>query len=57
MFPFQWMEVGDSFFVPTLKPSDMIYAINSGARRVGIRVKCYVTLKDDHLGVRAWRVT
>ena len=51
------MGVGDSFFVPTLKPADMIYAINSGARRVGIKVKCYVTLKDDHLGVRAWRVT
>lgn len=57
VFPFQWMEVGDSFFVPTLRPAQMIHAVVSGARRAGIRVKCYVTVKDEHIGVRAWRVT
>jgi len=56
VFPFQGMEVGDSFFVPTLRFAEMIYAIENGAKRDGIRVKCYVTSKDEHLGVRAWRV-
>jgi hypothetical protein len=56
IFPFQGMEVGDSFFVPTLRFAEMIYAIDSGAKRAGIRVKSYVTVKDDHIGVRAWRV-
>jgi len=48
--------VGDSFFVPTLRFAQMIYAVENGAKREGIRCKCYVTSKDEHLGVRAWRV-
>jgi hypothetical protein len=56
VFPFHAMEVGDSFFIPTLRFSEMIYAIDSGAKRAGISVKCYIVAKDDHLGVRAWRV-
>jgi len=50
------MEIGDSFFVPTLKPSSMIYAIDSGAKRAKIRVKIFETIKDDCLGVRVWRL-
>jgi hypothetical protein len=34
----------------------MIYAIESGAKRAGVRVKTFVTSKDNHLGVRTWRV-
>jgi hypothetical protein len=50
------MEVGDSFFVPTLKPSALIYAIESGAKREGIRVKAFITTKEGNLGVRVWRM-
>ena len=50
------MEIGESFFIPTLKSSDMIYAIESGAKRVGVKVKVFVTIKDDHFGVRVWRL-
>jgi hypothetical protein len=56
IFPFPGMEVGDSFFVPTLCFAEMIFAMENGAKREGIRVKCYVTSKDKHIGVRAWRV-
>lgn len=56
IFPFAAMEVGESFFVPTLRFAEMIFAMENGAKRAGIRVKCYVTAKDKHLGVRAWRV-
>jgi hypothetical protein len=56
IFPFTAMEVGESFFIPTLRFADMIFALENGAKRAGIRVKCYVTVKDKHLGVRAWRV-
>ena len=56
VFPFQFMSVGDSFFIPTLRTSEMIYSIDSGAKRIGMRVKSYVTTKDGHLGVRTWRV-
>lgn len=57
VFPFEGMSVGDSFFIPTLRTSEMIYSIDSGAKRIGMRVKSYVTTKDGHLGVRTWRIT
>jgi hypothetical protein len=50
------MEVGDSFFVPTLRFAEMIYSIDSGAKRAGIRVKSYIVVKEDHIGVRTWRI-
>jgi len=57
VFPFQGMDVGDSFFIPTLRLAEMMYAIDSGAKRTKIKVKCYITVKDEHIGVRAWRVS
>lgn len=56
IFPFEAMEIGESFFIPTLRFAEMIYALENGAKRAGIRVKCYVTVKDKHIGVRTWRV-
>jgi len=56
VFPFEAMAVGDSFFVPTLRPSPIIYAIENGAKRAEVRIKAFVTSKDRHLGVRAWRI-
>tara|TARA_R100000479_G_scaffold172511_1_gene117220 strand:- start:1783 stop:1938 length:156 start_codon:yes stop_codon:yes gene_type:complete len=50
------MDIGESFFIPTLKTSHLIYAIESGAKRAGIRVKVFVTSKDNHIGVRVWRL-
>lgn len=57
VFPFEGMEVGESFFIPTLKPSPMIYAIETGAKRAEIRIKAFATVKDGCLGVRAWRIS
>jgi hypothetical protein len=56
VFPFEVMDVGDSFFIPTLRFAEMIYAIDSGSKRAGIKVKSYITAKDKHIGVRTWRV-
>jgi len=56
IFPFQGMEIGDSFFIPTLRLAEMMYAVDSGSKRDKTRVKCYVTVKDSHVGVRVWRV-
>ena len=56
IFPFEGMLVGDSFFIPTLKQSPMIYSIETGAKRAGIKIKTFVTEKDGCLGVRAWRI-
>jgi hypothetical protein len=56
VFPFEVMEVGESFFIPTLRFAEMIYALDSGSKRAGIKVKSYITSKDGHIGVRTWRV-
>jgi len=55
LFPFEGMDVGDSFFIPTLKPAEMIYIIDTRAKVAGVRVKAYTTTKDDCLGVRVWK--
>ncbi len=55
LLPYEGMEIGESFFVPTLRPAEFIYAADCGAKRVGIRVKCFVTTKDEYVGVRVWR--
>lgn len=56
IFPFQGMEVGDSFFIPTVRPAALIYVVDSRAKVYGIKVKAYTMSKDGHLGVRVWRV-
>ena len=56
IFPFDGMDVGDSFFVPTVRPADMIYKIDTCAKLSKVRIKAYVSSKDGHLGVRVWRV-
>lgn len=56
LFPFHAMEVGDSFFIPTMKPSYYCYVIDTAAKKAKIRVKVFVTSKDGMLGVRAWRI-
>ncbi len=56
IFPFENMVIGESFFIPTLKTSPLIYAIDSGAKRAKVKVKSFVTIKDNCLGVRVWRI-
>jgi len=56
LFPFEGMEVGDSFFIPTLRPDQMISAVTNGAKRAKVKVVSYTTQKDGNLGVRVWRV-
>lgn len=56
LFPFEGMEVGDSFFIPTLRPAELIYAIDCGSKRAKVRVKSYATTHEGLMGVRTWRV-
>jgi len=56
LFPFEGMGIGDSFFIPTLKPAAMLYLLDNASKRAQVRVKTYVTMKDGCLGVRTWRV-
>jgi|GEM_PF-1027545 len=55
IFPFQGMDIGDSFFIPTTMPARMIYVVNERAKAAGLRVKAFVSSKDNCIGVRVWR--
>lgn len=57
LFPFEGMQRGESFFIPTLKPSLMMATIAERAKAVKIRVKCFTTESDGCLGVRVWRIS
>ena len=56
LFPFDGMEVGDSFFIPTLKSAETIYSATESAKKHNLRVKAYSAMKDGIMGVRVWRV-
>ena len=56
LLPFTYMSVGQSFFIPTLRPANLMYIIDTRAKEDGIRIRSYVTMKDGFLGVRVWRV-
>lgn len=56
ILPLDQLEVGNSIFVPTLKPAEMTYTIDCRAKDVGIRVKCFIMQSKGVLGVRAWRI-
>lgn len=56
VFPFDGMEIGESFFIPTLKISEMIYVAETQAKKFGILVRAYASSKDDYMGVRVWRI-
>lgn len=56
ILPFQGMAVGDSFFIPTVKIGEMMYAIDCRAKAAKIKIKAYASSKEGHLGIRVWRV-
>jgi hypothetical protein len=56
LLPFDDMRIGDSFFIPTLKPAHLIYVLNTRAKVAKVKVLCRATSSDGHLGVRVWRI-
>lgn len=56
LFPFNGMDVGDSFFIPTLRPANMVYVADTRAKAAGIKVRALVTTHEGCLGVRVWRI-
>jgi hypothetical protein len=56
LFPYPFMNVGDSFFIPTMRPSHLIYVIDVTSKKAGVLMKAYPRHEKGILGVRAWRV-
>ena len=55
ILPFEGMEIGDSFFIPTLKPAEKIFNIENAAKEEKCRVKCFIVRESGYLGIRVWR--
>jgi len=56
LLPFEALDIGESFFIPTLQPANMIYVIETRSKVAGVKIKSFTTTKDGYLGVRVWRV-
>jgi hypothetical protein len=56
IFPFNGMELGDSFFIPTLRAAPLIYTAIEESKKAKIRVKAHPAVKDGVMGIRIWRV-
>lgn len=56
IFPYQDMQVGDSFFMPTVRPAYAHYIVDVTSKRVDMRMKVYTMVDEGILGVRVWRV-
>ena len=56
LLPFEAMNVGDSFFIPTLKPAQLVYVIDTRSKKAKYKIRSVITLKDGCLGVRTWRI-
>jgi hypothetical protein len=57
VFPYAVMSVGDSFFLPTMKPAYMAYIIDTTSKKAGVVMKVFTTTEEGFLGVRAWRIS
>jgi hypothetical protein len=55
LLPFEQMKVGDSFFLPTLRPAEMTYIMDTRAKVAKIKIKTYPATKNGHMGIRVWR--
>lgn len=56
IFPLEEMEIGQSFFIPTLKTAEMVHLIERAAKKAEVPIKIFITTKENHLGVRTWRI-
>lgn len=56
LFPFQFMSVGESFFIPTMHTAQMIYQVTEASKRAGVKIRTFATTKEGHQGVRVWRI-
>lgn len=57
VFPFQFMEAGQSFFIPTLKPASMTYKVKLQANKAKVKIKVKTVAHLDLLGIRVWRIS
>jgi len=56
ILPYQYMKVGESFFIPTMRPAYGHYIIDVTSKRVKVPVKAYTCVEDGILGIRVWRI-
>jgi ribosomal protein S12 methylthiotransferase accessory factor YcaO len=52
----EWLEIGQSFFLPTLKSDELITKVKARYAARGIQVVHEMRIEADHLGIRVWRV-
>lgn len=56
LLPFEFMEVGNSFFLPTLRIPQSTYNVDTRAKIAGIKIKIYPAVHEGFVGIRIWRI-
>lgn len=56
ILPFEYMKVGESFFIPTVRPAEMRYVVTARANSAKVKVSIYTTTHEGYMGIRVWRV-
>lgn len=52
----EWMEVGQSFFLPCLKTEELGSKVQRHYARTTMRITWEERIEADFLGIRVWRV-
>jgi hypothetical protein len=55
IYPWQGMEVGDSFFVAGKKHTNITGALSYRTKRFGYRYACRLGIEGGIAGIRVWR--
>jgi len=54
LFPFDYMELGQSFFIPTMNPDRIIAVAYSRAKLSKVKIIAKRDITEGILGVRVW---
>lgn len=52
----EWLEPGQSFFLPTLKSEYLAKEVKARYERRGMRMRSQERIEAGYLGIRVWRV-
>lgn len=55
-YPWEQMDIGDSFFVPEPDAGAVRSAASAARKRLSTRYKCSKRVEDGVAGIRVWRI-
>lgn len=54
--PIEYLDVKDSVFIPTLKPTELKLLLRRVAKEIEVTLETQNAIEDGYLGLMVWRV-